>query len=160
MSPAFHPLLAWGGYGPSSGRATASRFPSARPQFLITPPPLVGSEPTRYRSIPTPTSKDAYPLTTATTATAPPTAGTHPATGSTTEVGTRSDGSFARSDTAPGSTPRRMSRTPSAAATASPLGASPPTGDAPAATTPTTPSGSTPASPSPCTPSCSPGRPP
>src|SRR5512135_3761605 len=35
------------GYGTSSGRAPVSRFPPARPQSLITPPPLIGSEPTR-----------------------------------------------------------------------------------------------------------------
>ena len=47
MSPVFQPFPAWSGYGPSAARATASRFPFARPQLFITPPPLVGSEPLR-----------------------------------------------------------------------------------------------------------------
>src|SRR5512142_1788666 len=57
MNPAFQPSPAWGGYGTSPGRATVSRFQPARSGSLITPPPLVGSEPTRDRSIRTPTSR-------------------------------------------------------------------------------------------------------
>src|SRR5512135_2103909 len=61
MSPAIQPFLAWGGYGPSPGRVTVSRFQTARPRSLITPPPLAGSEPTRHRSIRTPTSRKLTP---------------------------------------------------------------------------------------------------
>src|SRR5512135_3838510 len=47
MSPAFRQSLPRGGDGISPGRAPVSRFKSARSGSLITPPPLVGSGPTR-----------------------------------------------------------------------------------------------------------------
>src|SRR5512142_1920959 len=47
MSSAFQPFPAPGGYGPPPGRATGSRFQTARRLSLITSPPLVASEPIR-----------------------------------------------------------------------------------------------------------------
>ena len=47
MSPSFQPFPVPGGFGPPPGRATGSRFQTARPRSLITPPPLVASEPIR-----------------------------------------------------------------------------------------------------------------
>src|SRR5512135_2442241 len=122
-------------------RAGAPSPGSRRPDLTCSsPPPLVGQAPTRTGAS-GPRLQRPRLLTTAALATAPPAAGTPPATGSTTAAGRGSGGSSAPPDRAPGSVPRRTSRTPSAAATASPHGAAPPTGGAPAPAAPTTPSG-------------------
>src|SRR5512142_324386 len=96
------------------------------------------------RSIRTPASGLLRFNTAGRRAAAPPAGGTPPATGPTTAADRRSDRLSGRSGTAAGSAPRRRSRTPSAAATAFPHDASPPTGGAPAPAALPTPSGSRP----------------
>src|SRR5512142_2903213 len=131
MSFTFWPGLTPLGYGTSSGRASVSRFPSARPRSLITSPPLVGSGPTRtgasgLRLQGLPHSQpqrlqvlhqpQEHPLPRV------------PRQQSVDDPASRPDDLTRH----PGSTPRRTSRTPSATATASRHGVSPPTEDAPA----------------------------
>src|SRR6185312_4161865 len=94
-------------YAPSPDRAFATRLPLSRPRSAISTPPLVGSEPTRTGASGPRLHVPHRFNTTGGRATAPPAGGTHPATGSTTATGTRPVGMSARSDTAPGSAPRR-----------------------------------------------------
>ena len=93
-------------------------------------------------------------------ATAPPTAGTSPATGSTTAAERAIACRRARSGMASGSPPRRTSQTPFATTIVSRPRAASNLGARPASSRHSTPSGSRPSWPLPCTPSCSPGRPP